>query len=418
MVEITPNTIEVTSTPEVMIFDVHTNGQYDPGYNPNNPLHNSQVPPVPAGFTATGFFSSVILTWGVPTYFNHAYTEIWRSLTNSRVTATLVGSAPVNSFTDSVNPDTQYFYWIRFVSQASIIGPYNSAVGTAATTSDTLGDLFAYYQGIIDESALTAALKTRLDGIETMTAGLAQELIDRNAAVIAEASARGIAIGAAIDLEVTDRNAALVTALAVETGNRTAAVAAEATIRFDDVNFLEAQYTVKIDLNGHVSGYGLASTLIDDVPLSSMQFAVDQFSIVSPGNADLVFFVDTGTNKVMIDAAYIANLNVDQITVSTAGFIKGGQTAWNTGTGFWMGYAAGQYKFSIGSATKGMTWDGSNLAITGASLNVNNKFVVDTSGNVDIKSATTGARMEIKNNVLKVYDAAGVLRVKIGDLLA
>ena len=39
-------------------------------------------------------------------------------------------------------------------------------------------------------------------------------------------------------------------------------------------------------------------------------------------------------------------------------------------------------------------------------------------GTVDVKSSDSGARMEIKNNVIKVYDAAGVLRVKIGDLSA
>ena len=37
-------------------------------------------------------------------------------------------------------------------------------------------------------------------------------------------------------------------------------------------------------------------------------------------------------------------------------------------------------------------------------------------GTLDVSSATTGARMEIKNNVIKVFDAGGVLRVQIGDL--
>ena len=38
--------------------------------------------------------------------------------------------------------------------------------------------------------------------------------------------------------------------------------------------------------------------------------------------------------------------------------------------------------------------------------------------NFDVKTATTGARMEITNKFLKVYDANGVLRVHIGDLTA
>ena len=54
--------------------------------------------------------------------------------------------------------------------------------------------------------------------------------------------------------------------------------------------------------------------------------------------------------------------------------------------------------------------------ITGGSLNINNKFVVDTIGNTSIKSATTGERLEITNTTIRVYDANGVVRVKIGNL--
>jgi hypothetical protein len=57
-------------------------------------------------------------------------------------------------------------------------------------------------------------------------------------------------------------------------------------------------------------------------------------------------------------------------------------------------------------------------SITGGSLNIANKFIVDSSGNTNIRSATTGARLEIKNNVIKVYDENDVLRVKMGDLSA
>lgn len=57
-------------------------------------------------------------------------------------------------------------------------------------------------------------------------------------------------------------------------------------------------------------------------------------------------------------------------------------------------------------------------SITAGSLNINNKFIVDSSGNTTIQNATTGARLYIANNVIKVYDSSGVLRVKIGDLSA
>jgi hypothetical protein len=116
--------------------------------------------------------------------------------------------------------------------------------------------------------------------------------------------------------------------------------------------------------------------------------------------------------------ANMGNITAGTITLDTAGHIKGGQTAYNTGTGFWMGYDSAAYKISFGSSTQGFTWDGSGFSIKGGSININNLFTTDASGNVSIKSAASGARLEIKNNVIKVYDASNVLRVQIGDLTA
>jgi len=54
------------------------------------------------------------------------------------------------------------------------------------------------------------------------------------------------------------------------------------------------------------------------------------------------------------------------ITLSGGGNIKGGQTNYNTGTGFFLGYHGSAYKFSIGNASsKGITWDGNSLSIGG-----------------------------------------------------
>ena len=42
--------------------------------------------------------------------------------------------------------------------------------------------------------------------------------------------------------------------------------------------------------------------------------------------------------------------------------------------------------------------------------------IVGRGGNVTVQSATSGARLQIYNNVIKVYDSSGTLRVKLGDL--
>lgn len=53
------------------------------------------------------------------------------------------------------------------------------------------------------------------------------------------------------------------------------------------------------------------------------------------------------------------------IVINGGGSIKGGQTAYDSGTGFFLGYSGAAYKFSIGNGTKKLTWDGSTLGIVG-----------------------------------------------------
>lgn len=54
------------------------------------------------------------------------------------------------------------------------------------------------------------------------------------------------------------------------------------------------------------------------------------------------------------------------ITFSSGGAIKGGQTDYNTGTGWFLGYSGSAYKFSIGDPSGSyLTWDGSGLSFVG-----------------------------------------------------
>lgn len=62
------------------------------------------------------------------------------------------------------------------------------------------------------------------------------------------------------------------------------------------------------------------------------------------------------------------------LTMNTGGHIKGGQTAYATGTGFFLGYSGAAYKFSIGSSTDYLRWDGSNLSISGDLVGASGTF--------------------------------------------
>jgi len=62
----------------------------------------------------------------------------------------------------------------------------------------------------------------------------------------------------------------------------TAAIQTEANTRVTQTGELYAQYTVKVDLAGSVSGYGLASTLIGATPKSAFGVRADKFWIAAP----------------------------------------------------------------------------------------------------------------------------------------
>jgi hypothetical protein len=65
------------------------------------------------------------------------------------------------------------------------------------------------------------------------------------------------------------------------------------------------------------------------------------------------------------------------ITVGTSDSIKGGQTDFGVGNGFFLGYS-GDYKFSIGNDTNYITWDGIFLRIKG-SFDVGDNGVINNS---------------------------------------
>ena len=57
-----------------------------------------------------------------------------------------------------------------------------------------------------------------------------------------------------------------------------------------------------------------------------------------------------------------------------------------------------------------------SLTVTGTFSSANGNFSVDASGNTVIRNATTGARLELTNTKIQVFDSNGALRVLIGKL--
>lgn len=183
------------------------------GYDPTTDFN---IPPAPTGLMAAGGFTNVQLDWNGAPYKNHSYTEIWRNTVDNLGTAIRIGMTPADVYSDAAEPNTKYYYWIRFVSKANVYGPYNATSGTPATTA-------------IDITSVTANLTD----------------------------------------EIT--NSQLFISLGTRVGNNEVSVST-----------LNGQYTVKIDNNGYVTGFGLASTSNTSSPSSSFAVRADAFYVANP----------------------------------------------------------------------------------------------------------------------------------------
>jgi len=113
--------------------------------------------------------------------------------------------------------------------------------------------------------------------------------------------------------------------------------------------------------------------------------------------ADKIFGTELGAIKA----------SLGQVVIDASGFLRSGQTAYNTGTGFWIGHVGGGPRLSLGVAGgQGLTWDGTALAVSGA-FNLSGVATIGASGGLyqgtgTFASPTTG---------LKIFNDGGIGRL-------
>lgn len=212
-----------------------------------------------------------------------------------------------------------------------------------------------------------------------------------------------------------------ITTVQSKADGNTAAVQAHAR----SINGLEAQYTVKVDVNGKVAGYGLATTPRNGTPESKFIVNADRFGVGATGKADIFpFTVDTRQNRVGVNGELVVNgkaivdklnagdIHGDKITANTlnANRLKAGSvTAREMAAGSITADKLNVNNLSAISANMGN--------INGGSLNLGNgRFVVNNNGHLSMNATSGNVGMKITNERIDVYDAKGVLRVRLGKL--
>lgn len=249
-----------------------------PGFAPGLPA--AAKPPKPTGVTASAAFRTITVFWDTPSYANHSYAEIWRHDSNVLGDATLVGTSPTTAYTDLVEGAQTYYYWVRFVNASNVPGDFHSNSGVPATTAPDVDYLLDTLEGQVTTSQLALSLATKIDRIDDNTDAI---------------------------LEIDGR-----------------------------VDSLGGQYTVKIDVNGRVAGFGLANTsaVYNGGIHSEFAVRVDRFSIVNTdSNVATAPFIVTTTpttnNGVSVPAGVymtdafirngaIVNAKIGNLAVDTA----------------------------------------------------------------------------------------------------
>lgn len=134
-------------------------------------------------------------------------------------------------------------------------------------------------------------------------------------------------------------------------------------------NYIFGSYTsntvFSIQYDGEYVRYYMDGVLKRSISAGSgIRFYVDSSFYTSGAQVNNIRFTPMSSARQSLEQG--TTITSGGITFSAGGAIKGGQTDYNTGTGWFLGYSGGAYKFSIGSpATNRMTWDGSNLSVVG-----------------------------------------------------
>lgn len=132
---------------------------------------------------------------------------------------------------------------------------------------------------------------------------------------------------------------------------------------------------ISISPNGTLNGAGGGTVSLGSL---SGVGAFAFLNVLNNGNLS-TYMAGAAIDLAFINTASIANLaaikaltgtlSVDgTLTIGTGGKLLSGQSAYDTGTGICIEYNGGTPRLSLGSSTKALLWDGSNLTLRGGSL--------------------------------------------------
>lgn len=377
---------------------------------PGDPDNNILLSAVPA-------FGGIDVSWTYPVInpFAVAHVLLHRGISANFNSSRLLQIVSGNFFYDKLDVGSTYFYWIQIVS---VNGTLGEMVGPASATARPLiTDLIEQLTGQIDAGLLAQSLKGTIDNISLVNSNLAAEIFDRqtgetsfaqaledvqagvaqaNTFIATEIASRVSANSAiaeqinlvaatlngsiaAVSTQVTAQasataaNAAQITQVAASLGNNINAVSTSMTAEVDSVRgTVNSMYTAKVTANGLVGGFGL----VNNGAQVEAGFDVDTFWVGRTGSDKRKPFIikdgETFINQAVINELTFTKLRDESGSVMVVPDSVTGK-----------------------SKLKADYIDANSIVITGE---------------------TATGKMVITGNCITVYDAAGNVRVKLGDL--
>jgi len=338
-------------------------------FEPPSALNDVTIPPAPTGLDASAAFTTSVVSWDDPQFGNFAFAEVYRGTSSNISNAVLADTTTASVWSDSVDYNQTFYYWVRFVSTSDIRGPFSgpevavTAIDIAAvmtSLSQTLADLPGYNLLATGTTAATiiksssqpstrsggdalqpndiwfdtddGQIYTRNTANNAWVAGRDSALVTAFGSTSFTGSTLTAAMATAQSDIVTVTNAQSATAtsltnLTSTVGTNTASVNTLTTTTATHTGDLNAMFVLQVstesDGSKSAAGMVIGSNASDGSGAQSyVQFQADKFAIWNGNNASTApFIVSSNTvfiKDAMIQDAAITSAKIGSLAVDTA----------------------------------------------------------------------------------------------------
>ena len=282
------------------------------------------VPPDVTGFSGTGTFQKIILSWNLAQFGNFAFTEVWRHTSNDLGSATRIDTTRAQVWTDTVDFNSDFYYWVRHVSTSNIVGQFAGAVNvtTSKITSSNVATALAAGAITNTEVATNAITNTKIDDNSVTSAKIVGRTIVAGDIATATLTANELAAASVTADKITssaittDKIAAdAVTAAKIDAGTITAASGIIADAAITTAKVADAAITSAKILDANIITAKIADAAITEAKIGNAE--VDTLQIKNRAVTVPVYASGGGPTRTSVSNIYSTLISV---TIDREGF--------------------------------------------------------------------------------------------------